>query len=652
MPYYLNINLNGLATADSKGDGYTITLKWRTAYPKITTNKILYNIYMSSGIAPAFSPNFFLMPPSFVSIDGTHQVDIVDLIPGQMYHFGVRAAEYNPNSFDPTILPPAYNGLVTLPQSLLANNISATDLVIPLIDAELFPSSGVVKIGVELIYYSSVDYVNNELIVPGGSATSPYFANLGGGATYLPNPNNTGTGTISNQTIISPTAPSETWRIVCVGVQRNNLNQVIPGTAKFEAIGSISGSGVNPTLWNVYNTVMSNGIISFSIQEASTFAIGDSFTMQVVGSSIAIGGRGFEGTVPRPHYVDGYDGYNYWNPDVIYWVPETEEQNDRVYECWNRFDIDHYPFTVVDGYKQVTSDILTTDLTYSDAVNTGFPAYDYAGYHRTSPTQLLSGMCIGSYIGGYFGCADGYSGVGLQLRGMNIQDQNLQRQEVLLNTDGEPVFLMKRQWTGIVCDCKLPYNEYPESRCNKCYGTGFVVGYIPFYDPRRSDGRIMVRFDPAADDLIATDSGLESDMKPNCWTLAVPTVKDRDFIIRFDEDGNEEFRYEILNVTRNKLLLNQTGAQKFAAQRVRKTDPIYQVKTQGDTSMFPTTIYTSVSSSLGIPPHVHTVRIDERILSVSQINQITGESAGHSHTIENGVVLTAGLGHTHTITLP
>lgn len=650
MVYYLNVNLNGLKSANSLGDGYSIRPIWYTAYPKNPANKILYNIYMNAGQMPPFPDTIFNQPPSFISIDGSNSVDIVDLIPSQMYHFGIRAAEYNPNAFDFSTLPEAYNGLRILPQSLLAADITATDTIIPLIDAELFPITGTVKIGYELIFYSTVDYVNNNLIVPGGSSTPAFFIDLGGGQFYLPSSGNVGTGTISNMEIVGSSAPTETWTITCVAVQRNTMG-IIPGTAKFSTIGSVSGGTTYTPVWNVYNQVVSNGIISFSIQEIDTFAVGDSFIMKVAGSSSDLGGRGYNGTTPTLHNTDGYDGTLFLNPNVIFWPAMQEETNTHVYEAWNRFDIGHYPFNVIDGYHQKTKDILTTNLTYSDAVNTGFAPYDYSGYHRTDPTMLLNGSCIGSYIGGQQGCADGYSGVGLQVRGLSIQDINMQRQEVLLSTTGEPVCLVQRRWTGITCDCMLPYNEYPEARCNRCFGTSFVVGWNQFFDPRRSDGRIMVRFDPVVDDLKATDSGLESDMQPNCWTLPVPTIKDRDFIIRFDEDGNEEFRYEILNVTRNKLLLNQTGVQKFLVQRVRKTDVMYQVKAFRDSSMFPATIYTSIASSIGIPPHMHSCVINETVLSTSQINQITSTAAGHSHTIQNGIVLDEGL-HSHIIILP
>lgn len=530
MSYYLNVHIDGLIIAASKGDGYSINLKWATAYPTNRSNKILYNIYMNSDVAPIFTNTFFDQSPAFVSFDGSTTVDIVDLTPGTLYHFAVRAAEYNPLFFNPNVLPQAYSGLAVLPFSLLQSDITATSSLIPLIDTTGFPSTGTVKLGGELINYSSING-SNDLVLTN------------------------------------------------VALQR----------------------GFNNSIANIHNT-------------------------------------------------DGYDGYVFWDPNAIFWPVEQEEQNTRVFECWNRFDLEHFPFTIADGYRQKTKDILTTNLEVSDAMNTGFPIYDFSGYHRTDPVLLLSGACVGSYLGGQTGCSDGYNGVGLQLRGLNVQDANMQRQEVLLSTTGEPVCLVQRRWTGITCKCMLPYNEYPEARCNICFGTGIVVGWIQFFSPRRSDGKIMVRLDPSIDDLVAMDSGLESTLQPNVWTLPVPTIKDRDFIVRFDQDGNEEFRYEVLNVTRNKLFLDGTGAQKFVMQRIRKTDAIYQVPVTYDTSDFPTQITTSVNSSIGIPPHSHTLVISEHITSVSQINQITSVAAGHSHVVVNGIVLSERL-HNHIITL-
>lgn len=658
MPYYLNVNIDGLLIGKSLGDGYSINVRWATAYPKNQGYKIAYLIYMSDRIAPDFPNRFFLMPPSFVSFDGSTNVDIIDLLPGVLYHFAVRAFEYDPAVVDlSSILIPVYNGLGVLPQSLLSADITATDTIIPLVSTDNFPLSGTVRLGREEIYYDAIDYINNTLIVPGGVSTIAVLVDQGMDQYYLPGPNNIGTGSINNLTLVDSSAPTETWTIKCLAILRDGYGNPIAGTERFSAIGSVSGShiGGQEFMWVADDVIVSNGILSFSITDTTIFSPGDYFIVKVIGPTPLVGyGRGYNGTPATEHTIDGYDGYNYYDPYVIYWpiISANLDQNTRVFECWNRFDVEHFPFTILDGYRQTTSDILTTNLTYSDDVNTGFPAFDYAGYHRTDPVMLLRGDCIGSYIGGYQFCVDGYSGVGRQIRGINMQTANTQRQEVLLSTTGEPVCLVQRTWTGITCKCMLPYNEYPMARCTKCLGTGIVIAYQQFFDPRRSDGRIMVRFSPVVDDLSATDSGLESVMNPDCWTLCVPSIKDRDFIVRFDENNDEEYRYEILNVTRNKLFLDQTGVQKFAVQRIRKTDIIYQTRIFRNTEMFPDTVYTSISSSLGIPPHQHTIQVSEKIRTVSQINQITGMAAGHRHTVQHGVVLTEDLGHTHEIIVP
>lgn len=361
--------------------------------------------------------------------------------------------------------------------------------------------------------------------------------------------------------------------------------------------------------------------------------------------------RGFFSTNARQHHTDGYDGYNTIFPANITFSMGREELNTRVFQCQSRFEYPSYQFTLTDGYHQVTKDLLTTDLAGSDAFNEPFPTYDYAGWHRTNPVDLLTGVCVGSYIGGEMFCADGYSGVGRVVRGLNFQDQNNQREEVLLNVTGEPVVLIKRSRTGITCSCFQPSSEYADDRCPKCYGTKFVMGYQQFFNPRRSDGRILVRFSPADDDLVMNEGGLESTFTTDCWTLTVPTVKDRDIIVRFDEDGNEEFRYEILYVNRNKTLVGLQGAQKFRVQRIRKYDPAYQIRVFRNTEFFPQTLSTTSASTTGIPSHTHSIVVNENTTSLIQINQTTGFSQGHSHDVINGIVQNR-LGHTHTIIIP
>lgn len=175
----------------------------------------------------------------------------------------------------------------------------------------------------------------------------------------------------------------------------------------------------------------------------------------------------------------------------------------------------------------------------------------------------------------------------------------------------------------------------------------------------------MVRFDPTVETVDPTESGLESNLKPNCWTMTVPTLHERDFIVRFDQAGNEEFRYEVLNVTRNKFILDNTGLQRFTLQRIRKTDIIYQVQvfenvntnTDGSAGInIFRTLSTSIDMSVGFPPHTHILEVSDKIISPLQVNGITSIVQGHSHLVRGGILFDGseipgeeGIGHTHQL---
>lgn len=360
--------------------------------------------------------------------------------------------------------------------------------------------------------------------------------------------------------------------------------------------------------------------------------------------------RGFGGTTPSVHTVSGFDGYHTYDPVINYFVTIESNIFDRIFVCQCRFEYPNYPFTIVGGYHQETVDLLDTDLSVADDVNVTFPTYDYAGYHRTDPVQLLNGTCVGSYIGGEMGCIDGYGNVNM-LRGLSLQDINTQRQDQLLSVTGRSAVLIKRVHTGITCACYLASSEYPDDRCPKCYGTKFVFGYEQYFNPRSSDGRIMVRPGPTVENTKIYEAGLESEFPLELWTLTVPTIKTRDIIVLFDQNDNEEFRYEVGGVTRNNTIVGLQGGQKLNVFRIRKYDPAYQIRIFRNTSDFPSKLNTSLGFTIGIPPHTHSIQISEKILSVSQINQTTAVSQGHNHPIVAGVVMEV-LNHTHTIILP
>lgn len=366
--------------------------------------------------------------------------------------------------------------------------------------------------------------------------------------------------------------------------------------------------------------------------------------------------RGFLSTTPRIHTIDGYDGYDNLDPFVKFFKG-LEEKNQKIMFETNGFTYPNYAYTEADGYKYVDKDILNTNLAASDSQLVNSPSFDFVGWRRINPSDLLSGKCVPSYFGGVHYCADGYDGVGRRLKGMSVNDETFRREELLLEQTGKPAVLLKYNYTGVRCSCFKSPNEYAVDRCPKCYGTGFVIGYQQFFNSRRSDGRILVRFDATEEDLPVQEAGIENTLSPNAWTLSYPAVKDRDIIIFYDSynTSQEDSRFEVLNVTRNLLLFGVQGAQKMRLQRIRKTDVAYKIPVFADSSTMPSTLTSSISSSPGILPHTHTIQISENILSIGQINQLSGMGGAnnqqqHNHPIINGVVQPV-LGHTHTIIL-
>jgi hypothetical protein len=103
-----------------------------------------------------------------------------------------------------------------------------------------------------------------------------------------------------NLSLINANAPQETWYIRCVGVQRNNSG-IIPGTAQFVAIGSVSGqkydANGNPYVWTtltsgsaIPTTTPDNTVIAFDVVEGtSVFEPGDQFIVYVTSQILSAG---------------------------------------------------------------------------------------------------------------------------------------------------------------------------------------------------------------------------------------------------------------------------------------------------------------------------------------------------------------------------
>jgi len=374
--------------------------------------------------------------------------------------------------------------------------------------------------------------------------------------------------------------------------------------------------------------------------------------------NVIVSERGFLGTVPTEHTVAGWDGYGDRSPIITFWKG-LEEQNGLVFQEEVKFGYPNNSFTLIDGYR-VGDNLLTLDRDAVEPEREDFKAYCFSGYHRNSADQIINGECSDSYILKFECCAPGTNGEDDIVTTSNIPittliDQNL---EMLLENTGEPVILLQRITSGIRCSCYEPNNENGDMRCNFCYGTTWVKGYTQHFYERRSDGRMLARFGPADEEIKLEEAGLESSVQFSVWTLTAPQINERDIIVRFDDKDQQEFRYVVKTVTRNKLFYGQSGKQSFTVQRLRKTDPAYQVRTFDDTAMFPININTNIGILRGPNneplPHTHVLRVSEHTILLSDVDQETGNTLNHTHTVNPRSILVgvgsteSSLGHVHT----
>jgi len=439
----------GLRRVDDLGNGSGVALAWQEARPVDFTQQIHYNVY-------AADTRFDLLNNEPLAIT-TAQEAVVNISPGNMFHFVVRATEFV-SDLDITGMEQIgvdlfkYPAPVTLVNDLPESEDGYTVLVSG--DISDYPDIGELLINTEIMLYSSKDTTNNGFVIA-----------------------------INDRAIQLTTLQDH-------------------------------DSGDEVKLWHGVedgNTIIRQGIASW-------------------------------------HQV----------------IPQLDT-------AVGQFNAD------ADGYRAANADILTTDLTASDANTADFPHYDFKGYHRPRLQDTFSGKCVGSYLGGEFN----------GLRGLNLQDRTIAREDAMLQVTGEPVILLRRKWSGRRCKCMGMRREHQRTRCDRCFGTGFEGGYNRFVNARaisetfvNTCGFIMIRVKPHTDDLdLKLDQGLIQDTLPEAWTLVFPSLKDRDVIVRFTEQEGftmEEFRYEILDVTRNKLFFSFSGQQSFKMRRLDKTDVIYQ----------------------------------------------------------------------------
>ena len=263
------------------------------------------------------------------------------------------------------------------------------------------------------------------------------------------------------------------------------------------------------------------------------------------------GGRGLNNTSAEVH-VSG---------DKVRLFLECQDKNTAIVMA-----TPHYDANTQSGREIKNIGLVVTDYTDNDRKH--FQGFDFCGYHRAMPQDTLSGKDdCGSYLGGEFN----------GMRGMNLFDRMLNREEVLLDQTGEPVILLRRNWDGEKCSCSTSRKNHPKVKsCKKCFGTGYLGGYTQHLNRRREDLRTMVQFGDTKEDLkLGPHQHLEQDYEPQCWTLPTPAIRDRDLIIRFDFNDDIEYFYEVLSTTKDKLFFRHYTRQRLSLKRLDKTDIVY-----------------------------------------------------------------------------
>jgi hypothetical protein len=268
---------------------------------------------------------------------------------------------------------------------------------------------------------------------------------------------------------------------------------------------------------------------------------------------VPTGGRGLLNSTPGL-YVDG---------DEVTFFTNCKDENTVIIMSTPTFH---------DGYdmqREVAgTGLVVTD--YSDNDRKFYQGYDFCGYHKALPQQTLNGVDdCGTYLGGE------YNG----FRGFNLWDRMIGREEVLLDSVGEPVILLKRIWDGQTCSCMGSRRMHPKVKsCKECFGTGYAGGFNQYENLRRGDNRVMLSFAEAPEDLkLGSYEHLEQDFEPSAWTTPVPAIRDRDLIVRFDFTDDQEYIYEVLKVSKEKIVFRHFTRQRLELKRLDKTDIVYTI---------------------------------------------------------------------------
>lgn len=406
---------------------------------------------------------------------------------------------------------------------------------------------------------ASVISASNEAILPNISPTQAYY--YGVRAAYFLSDFTTSGMVASGTGFVAPDSVQLTAPLLFgqIGSASVNSTSGYPnsGTLKIgREIVKYSSKGLN-----TFNIVARD---VFNVNRAADYPAGTNFEM-------------FSGVTEGNSYF--WKMTNSWGKDGVGSIPLISGTG-----FWG-FEYLQNP----DGYREIPVSPLLEDQSVAEQDGYNADPFDYCGLRSNDQSQLLSGnFCAPNTVHGG-GTYHGNSMLG-QGGGIDVFEGTLEREEMLLGITGEPFILLRKKWTGRTCPHMSNRDEHASARCGICFHTGFVGGYDRYIHTRRlrpseenPNGFFQMRASEYSDEIDLNESrGLTVEKTDiQAWCPALPIIRDRDVLIRFKRDHEtntffEEFRYEVLSVVRNTLVLSKNGAQRVTMKRLNVTEEIYK----------------------------------------------------------------------------
>lgn len=146
----------GIRYINDVGNGMGLKLHWFDAIPNSLDNQIYYNIYYSRTRFGVFSEG-----PKAIT---TNTNAIINVGPGKVYYFAIKATESDPQTFDISGLSQIGDSLYQYPTiQTLQEHADAYGATIKVADNSEFPNYGFIKVGYEVMFYSSKG--TNEFVI-------------------------------------------------------------------------------------------------------------------------------------------------------------------------------------------------------------------------------------------------------------------------------------------------------------------------------------------------------------------------------------------------------------------------------------------------------------------------------------------------------